>query len=215
MDEVKILVADDHEVVRRGLVLVLNLEPGLRVVGEAHDGAEALAEARRLRPDVIILDMKMPSMSGRETARRLKKDLPETKVVILSGAGIDDDVIGTLDEGLVEGYLLKDATPCELSEAIRLVAQGESYIDPGLARAAAQRKSGLAAHGGPIRLTEREMEILKLLATSATYEAIGEMLVISEETVRSHAKNILIKLGQHNRAMAVVEAVKRGLITLE
>lgn len=214
MDEVTILIADDHEVVRRGLVLVLNLETGLRVIGEARNGAEAIAAARRLQPDVIILDMKMPLINGREAARQIKHSLPHSKVIILSGAEIDDDVIGTLNDGSVEGYVLKDASPGELSRAIRLVVQGESYIDPDLAQALSERRSGLTDRSGAIHLTERETEILRLLATSATYFEIGKQLSISEETVRSHAKNILAKLGQHNRAMAVVEAVKLGLISL-
>jgi DNA-binding NarL/FixJ family response regulator len=215
VDEVRILIADDHEVVRRGLVLVLNLEPGIRVVGEAHDGAEAIAKAKHLQPDVIILDMKMPVINGRETARQIKQSLPNSKVIILSGAGIDDDVIGTLNDRSIEGYLLKDASPAELSRAIWLVVGGESYIDPVLAQTVAERQSHHAGGRSPIHLTEREREILNLLATSATYEEIGAKLFISEETVRSHAKNILAKLGQHNRAMAVIEAVRLGLITLK
>ena len=214
MGEIRILIADDHEVVRRGLALVLNLEPGFRVIGEAHDGAEACALAERLLPDVVILDMKMPVLDGRAAAARIKERAPAVRVMMLSGAEIDEDVFDTIESG-VDGYVLKDVSPDELSRAIRTVAEGRSYIQAAVTRALMERLALPAKKRADFHLTPREMDVLKHLATSATYREIGEKLFISEETVRSHVKNILAKLEQPNRTQAVVTAVKMGLITLE
>ena len=214
MDEIRILIADDHEVVRRGLVLVLNLEKGFQVVGEAHDGAQAVAETAHLHPDVVILDMKMPGMDGRTAASQIKQNQPNVRVMMLSGAEIDDNVFDTLDAG-VDGYVPKDISPDELSHAIRTVAAGRSYIHADVTRALLDRVRQPARKRGEIHLTPREMDVLGLLATSATYRDIAKKLHIGEETVRSHAKSVLSKLDQPNRTLAVVTALKLGIITLE
>lgn len=214
MNEITILIADDHQVVRRGLAMVLDLEAGLRIIGEASNGAQAIAEAGRLHPDIALLDLRMPDVDGRTAAREIKRRHPAIRVIILSGAEIGDDVFDALDAG-VDGYVPKDVSPEELVYAIRTVAQGNSYIHADITRALLERVGGTARRRDEVRLTPREMEILQHLATSATYQEIGQKLSITEETVRSHAKSILSKMGQPNRTLAVVAGVRLGLIDLE
>jgi DNA-binding NarL/FixJ family response regulator len=211
VSEVRILIADDHEVVRHGLALLLNLEPGFRVVGEAQTGAQAIAEVGRLRPDIAILDLKMPEMDGGAAATQIKQHFPDTRVVILSGAEINDEVFDALEKG-ADGYLSKEVGPDELIRAIRAVAEGRRYIHPAVTQALLERRDARPAP--PPLLSPRELEVLRLLATTDTYREIAQKLFISEETARSHVKSILAKLGQPNQKQAVLAAVRRGLIRL-
>jgi DNA-binding NarL/FixJ family response regulator len=216
MSALRILITDDHEVVRRGLTLVLNLEAGFSVVGEACNGIQAITETDRLQPDIVLLDMKMPEMDGRMAAEYIKKRHPDTHLILLSGAEIDEDVFEAL-EGGVDGYVSKEASPQELAHAIRVVAAGERYIHASVTNALLQRVKSLADRETLVKpaLSGRESEVLAMMASPLTYREIGEKLFISEETVRTHAKNILAKLGQPNRTQAVVEAVRQGLIRLD
>ncbi len=210
---IRILIADDHAVVRKGLAMVLRLEPDFEVVGEAENGRQAVELAQALTPDLIILDLKMPYM-GDMTIQMLRTLLPTTRIMILTGAELSEEALDILASG-VDGYVLKDVAPDELAHAIRAVAQGEAYLHPAVARRLLNRMSE-ESHAPPpeVSLTPRELEILKWMATPATYREIAEKLYISESTVRSHAKRILSKLGQPNRAQAVLAAVRAGLIEL-
>ncbi|MCG3210548.1 MAG: Transcriptional regulatory protein DegU [Anaerolineae bacterium] len=212
---IRILIVDDHAVVRRGLIMVLRLEPDFEIVGEAENGKIALSMAQQLQPDLILLDFAMPEMDGAETAKALKAKMPAVKVLVLSGVELDDRLLDLLATG-VDGYVIKDIEPDELAQAIRTVAQGEAYLHPSLARRVLTRMSARekTPSAPPARLTPREEEVLRLMATPHTYREIAEQLYVSEETIRSHAKRILSKLDQPNRAQAVLAAVRVGLLEL-
>jgi DNA-binding NarL/FixJ family response regulator len=217
MDQTKIrlLIVDDHAVVRKGLIMVLRLEPDFEVVGEAENGRKGVAMAMALKPDLVLLDLMMPEMDGQATIKALQADLPETRILILTGVELDEGVVDVLATG-VDGYVPKDIEPQELAQAIRAVARGEAYLHPTMARRVLEKmtvRRGMEA-GPKVQLTARELEVLRLMATPATYREIAEQLFVSEETVRSHAKHILSKLNQPNRAQAVLAAMRIGLIRL-
>ena len=212
---IRILIADDHAVVRKGLAMVLRLEPGFEVIGEAGDGRKAVELARILRPDLVLLDLMMPGMSGEETALALRAAVPGMRVLVLTGAELDESLFDMLAAG-VDGYVLKDIEPDDLAYAIRAVIAGEAYLHPAVTRHVMNR---LAARRESLpvpqtHLTPRELEVLRWMATPATYREIAAQLVVSEETVRSHAKRILSKLQQPNRAQAVLAALRADLIEL-
>ena len=213
-DKIRILIADDHAVVRRGLIMVLRLEPDFEIAGEAENGIEAVELAKKVQPDLALLDLVMPEMDGEATMRALRAVLPDIRVLILSGVELDDRVLDLLAAG-VDGYVMKDVEPDVLTNAIRTVARGEAYLHPALARRVLEHTARrIAPPAIPPRLTPREQEVLRMMATPATYREIAEQLYVSEETIRSHAKHILGKLQQPNRAQAVLAAVRAGLIEL-
>lgn len=212
-DKIRILIADDHGVVRKGLALVLRQEPDFEIVGEAHNGPGAVQRGCELCPDVFLLDFKMPGMNGAEVARQVRQHCPRTRFIILSGADIEGAALEAMEA--IDGYVSKDVGPEELTHAIRAVAGGKRYLLSSPTSKRPERMDA-QAEGGPERdpLSSREKEVLQLMATAMTYREIGQRLYISEETVRTHAKSILTKLGQPNRTQAVVAAVKLKLITL-
>lgn len=210
-EPIRILIVDDHAVVRKGLVMVLRLESDIEVVGEAENGRLGLEAAMRLMPDIVLIDLIMPEMDGQETALALKKSNPKIKVIILTGTEVDDRVFDLLAAG-IEGYILKNIEPGELMRALRAVAHGEAYLHPDVMKKVAGKLKPQTFH--PVSLTPREMEILEFMSTPNTYKQIANQLSISEETVRSHAKNILEKLKQPNRTQAVLAAMKMGLVKL-
>jgi DNA-binding NarL/FixJ family response regulator len=214
-DSIRILIADDHDVVRKGLALVLQQEPGFQVIGEASNGPQAIQRARELCPDILLLDYKMPGMTGAEAAQRARHNCPRIRCMILSGAEPEDNVLEAVEA--VDGYGPKDVSPDELTHAIRVVASGKRYIHTSVLQTLLER-TGVRTEPSPrapTALSPRELEVLRLMATAMTYFEIGERLFISEETVRTHAKSILAKLGQPNRTQAVVAAVRLRLITLD
>ena len=210
-DPIRILIVDDHAVVRKGLAMVLRLESDLEVIGEAENGVEGLATAQRLDPDIALVDLVMPEMDGQKMALALRKIRPEIKVIMLTGTEVDDRVFDLLAAG-VEGYVLKQIEPGELVRAIHAVANGEAYLHPDVMKKVLTRLQ--PQQSAPTSLTPRELEILEWMASPNTYKQIAAQLCVSEETVRSHAKNILEKLNQPNRAQAVLAAVRVGLIKL-
>lgn len=212
-DPIRILIVDDHAVVRKGLAMVLRLEPGLEVVGEAQHGREGLEAAARLQPDLVLVDLVMPEMDGQEMALALRKSNPRIKIMMLSGTEVDERVFDLLAAG-IEGYVLKNIEPSELIRAIHAVISGEAYLHPAVMRQVASR---MTQHASPVAfsLTPRELEVLEWMATPNTYRQIAKELGVSEETVRSHAKSILEKMRQPNRAQAVLAAVRMKLIRVE
>lgn len=210
-DPIRILIVDDHAVVRKGLVMVLRQEPDFEVAGEAGNGRAGLEAAKSLHPDIVLVDLVMPEMDGQEMALALRKSDPNIKVMMLTGTEVDDRVYDLVAAG-IEGYVLKNIEPGELVRAIRAVAHGEAYLHPDVMR---KILSQMQPQQPPsITLTPRELEVLEWMATPNTYKQIAAQLSVSEETVRSHAKNILEKMRQPNRAQAALAAVKMGLIKL-
>ena len=211
-DPIRILVVDDHAVVRKGLIMVLRQEPDFEVVGEAENGRKGLDAAKSLSPDIVLADLVMPEMDGQEMALALRKQTPNIKIMMLTGTEVDDRVIDLVAAG-IEGYVLKNIEPGELVRAIHAIANGEAYLHPDVMKKVLGQMQPQHTHS--VSLTPREVEVLEWMTTPNTYKQIAAQLSVSEETVRSHAKNILEKLQQPNRAQAVLTAVKAGLIKLE
>ena len=212
-DPIRILIADDHAVVRKGLAMVLKLEDDIEVVGEAGDGLETIEAAKNIKPDLVLLDLMMPNMDGSETAKKLRENHPDIKIIILTGTTVTSSAVEIVAAG-INGYLLKEIEPSELKQAIRVVMEGETYLHPSVTRQMINFIQEPPSPDIKSSLTKRELEVLSWIATSKTYKEIADELSISEETIRSHAKNILAKLGQPNRAQAVLAAIKAGLIDL-
>ena len=212
LESIRILIVDDHAVVRKGLVMVLRQEPDFEVVGEAANGRKGLEAAKSLNPDIILVDLVMPEMDGQEMALTLRKSHPNIKIMMLTGTEVDDRVYDLVAAG-IEGYVLKNIEPGELVRAIRSIANGEAYLHPDVMKKVLTQLQ--PQHAPAISLTPRELEVLEWMSTPNTYKQIALQLSVSEETVRSHAKNILEKMKQPNRAQAVLAGVKSGLIKLD
>lgn len=208
---IRILIVDDHAVVRKGLAMVLRLEPDLEVVGEAENGRAGLELAKSLRPDIVLVDLIMPEMDGQEMTLALRKSLPDIKIIMLTGTEIDDRVYDLVAVG-IEGYVLKNIEPGELVRAIHAVSHGEAYFHLNVMKKVLNRMHNLPQHSTSVSLTPREMEVLEWMATPSTYRQIAAQLNVSEETIRTHSKNILEKMKQPNRAQAVLAAMRLGLI---
>lgn len=208
---IRILIVDDHAVVRKGLAMVLRLERDLEVIGEAEDGKVGLEAARRLNPDIVLVDLVMPEMDGQQMALALRRSNPGIKVMMLTGTEVDERVFDLVAAG-IEGYVLKQIEPGELVRAIRAVVHGEAYLHPDVMKKIVGRIQPQRA--ASISLTPRELEVLEWMATPNTYKQIAHQLSVSEETIRSHAKNILEKMQQPNRSQAVLSAMRLGLLKL-
>lgn len=215
----RILLVDDHAIVRRGLRMVLSLRPNLQVVGEAGTKEQAIQLALDMQPNLVLLDLILPETSGASLVPKILKYSPGSKILILSAVQTAPLVRQAIDAG-IHGYALKEITPDELVEAIQQVAQGHSYMHPKITAIISkeiQSETYLDLPDTQIhtpKLTKREQQVLVLMATTTTNREIAERLNISEETVRTHVKGILRKLNQSNRTQAVVEALRMGLITL-
>ncbi|MEK6753296.1 MAG: response regulator transcription factor [Chloroflexota bacterium] len=210
-DSIRILIVDDHAVVRKGLAMVLRLEPDLEVVGEAENGRVGLEAAKKLNPGIVLVDLVMPEMDGQEMALALRKSNPKIKIMMLTGTEVDDRVFDLVAAG-IEGYVLKNVEPAELVRAIHAVVHGEAYLHPDVMKKIVSRMQ--PQHAPIVTLTPRELEVLEWMASPNTYKQIAVQLSVSEETVRSHAKNILEKMKQPNRAQAALAAMKMRLIKL-
>jgi two-component system, NarL family, response regulator LiaR len=208
---IRVLIADDHDVVRQGLRTFLSLDDELEVVGEAADGSEAVRLAHRLRPDVVVMDLLMPEMDGITATQIIRKELPDTEVVALTSVLEDEKVVGAVRAGAI-GYLLKDTKPAELREAIKAAAAGQVHLSP---KAAARLMREVVAPDHPEALSERELDVLRLLARGRANKEIARELSIAEKTVKSHVSSILGKLGVQSRTQAALYACRVGLVPLE
>jgi DNA-binding NarL/FixJ family response regulator len=210
---IAVLLADDQPLVRAGLRALLETEDDLTVVGEAADGAEAVRLAGRLQPDVVLMDIRMPKVDGIEATRRLTRDLPATKVVILTTYDLDEYVFDALRAG-ASGFILKDAPPDQLVNAVRVAAGGDALLAPSVTRRLVEEFARRTPRADlPLAdLTARELEVLKLIAKALSNAEIAERLVVSEGTVKTHVARILDKLDCRDRVQVVVAAYESGLV---
>jgi DNA-binding NarL/FixJ family response regulator len=218
-EALRVLIVDDHALFRRGLQMVLASEPDIEVVGEASDGAEAVEKAKALRPNVVLMDVRMPKRSGIEAAGAIREELPEAKILMLTMSDEEADLYEAIKAG-ASGYLLKEISIEEVPDAIRSVWAGQSRISPSMASKllsefAAMSQRGGDSKGAGAQLTPREMQVLKLVAQGLNNKDIAEKLFISENTVKNHIRNILDKLHLHSRMEAVVYAVKEKLLDIQ
>lgn len=210
MTPIRVLIADDHPVVRQGLRTFLRTQKDIDVAGEASDGETAVAEARRLRPDVVLLDLVMPRVGGLEALRRIRTAAPSARVIVLTSFADDQKLFPAIEAGAA-GYLLKDVAPSELAEAVRIVHRGEALLHPALT-ARLMRQFQERRDAPDERLTKRELEVLRLVARGLSNRSIAGELVVSEKTVKTHVSNILAKLELADRTQAAVYAVREGLV---
>lgn len=213
-DPIRVLIADDHQLVRQGMAALLSVKPEFEILGQARDGVEAVELATSLSPDIILMDLQMPHKDGIEATREIKEDNPEARILIITSFGEDENVYLAIKAGAL-GYLLKDSSPKELMQAIYDVCEGRLSLHPNIALKLIEelnRPTDLQPTGDP--LTERESQVLKLVATGRTNQEIAEELVISERTVGAHVSNILSKLHLANRTQAALYALRTGLSDL-
>jgi two-component system NarL family response regulator len=216
-DTIRVLISDDQALFRRGLYVVLGTEPDIAVVAEAENGEEAISRAEELAPDVVLMDVRMPRVSGIEAARRIREVLPTTKILMLTVSDEEDDLYEAIKAG-ANGYLLKEISVEEVAEALRAVVQGQSLISPSMASKLLSEFNSLAKRAAqreqlpaPV-LTTRELEVLKLVARGLSNKDVADQLFISENTVKNHVRNILEKLHLHSRMEAVMYAVRQHLL---
>jgi len=208
----RLMIVDDHEVVRMGLKAALDIEEDFTVVAEAGNGQDAIDRAKVQRPDIVLMDVRMEGMDGIEACREIRSELPATKVLMLTSYAEEETVVAALLAGAA-GYVLKNVARARLLEALRSVARGESLLDSKVTKSVLEKLVGMQAKGGEQdELTSREREVLVLIADGATNKEIAAKLVVSENTARNHVSHILSKLGFSRRSEAAAYAVRKGLV---
>ncbi len=219
-EKLRVIIVDDHALFRRGLEMVLENEVDIEVVGEAHDGQQAVDRTTELMPDVVLMDVRMPRRSGIEATQRIKELMPHVKIVVLTNSDEEADLYEAIKAG-ASGYLLKEISSEEVADAIRSVVQGHSRISPAMASKLLSEFQAMSKRTddrqplAPPKLTERELQILRLVAKGLGNRDIAQQLFISENTVKNHIRNILEKLQLHSRMEAVIYAVKEKLFDIK
>lgn len=212
--KIRVMITDDHPVVREGLSAMLSREKDIEVVAEAANGNEAIEKARDLKPDIVLMDLRMPEVDGVEAMRRIRTENPDIKFIVLTTYDNDEYIFQGIEAG-ARAYLLKDSPREEMFKAIRVVSEGGSMIEPAVAGKVLDRFAALSRQVQiPETLSEREVEILKLIAQGTSNKIIATSLNIGESTVKTHIQSIFNKLGVNDRTEAVTEAIKKGIITL-
>jgi DNA-binding NarL/FixJ family response regulator len=206
-ENIRVLVVEDHHVVRQGLVVLLNVVEGIEVVGEAADGVEAIAQFRKCQPNVTLIDLRMPRLSGVEVIQRVRMETPQARFIVLTTYDGDEDIFRALQAG-ARAYLLKGMTTDDLVSTIRAVHAGRSHIPPAIAQRLAERV-------GTEELTPREFDVLEQIVRGCSNKEIATALDISEATVKTHINSLLGKLGVTDRTQAATAAIQRGIVTLE
>lgn len=215
MDAITVMLVDDHRVVRQGLRDFLELQDDIDVVGEASSGEEGAALAKELLPDVVLMDLVMPGMDGVETTRRIKAVSPSSRVIVLTSFADDDKVFPAIKAGAIS-YLLKDISPEDLAHAIRAAQRNEAVLHPEVAAKLMQEFSTPHAAEAPVeQLTDREMDVLRLIARGMSNKEIADALIISEKTVKTHVSNILSKLHLADRTQAAIYALRQRLVPID
>ncbi len=210
-ETIRVLIAEDHAVVRAGLKALIATEPGLEVVGDVGDGLEAVIRAQTLRPDVILMDLSMPRLDGINAIQQIKQENPQARILVLTSFIEDDKVFAAIKAGAL-GYLLKESSPDDLLRGIRAVHRGESWLHPAIAAKLIRDLHAPTSTAMEEPLTERELEIIKLVAQGLANKVIADRLEIAERTVRTHVSNILEKLHLANRTQATLYALKKGIV---
>jgi DNA-binding NarL/FixJ family response regulator len=214
MEPIRIVIADDHPVVREGLISMIDREPDFKVIGEAKDGVEAVKLALQLKPDIVLIDLRMPELDGVEAIREISQTEPDIKFIILTTYSDDEYIFRGIEVG-ARAYLLKDAPREDLFKAIRAVYQGESLIQPVVASKILDRFAELSRQAqAPETLSEREIEVLALIAKGAANKEIAAELNITNSTVKTHITSIFQKLNASDRTEAVTQAIKKGIIRI-
>jgi len=213
-ESISVLIVDDHPIVRQGIATVLEQQDDLSVVGQAVDGVEAVAKARELLPDIILMDLQMPQMDGVEAITQILSERSDSRIIILTTYATDEYIFSGIEAG-ARGYLLKDSPPNDVVKAIRTVHQGESMIQPKVASRLLDRLGQLSHdHPPETLLSQREIEVLQVMSTGAANKEIASQLQIGQSTVKTHIVRIFNKLGVNGRAEAVSEGLKKGIIKL-
>ena len=214
---IRVVIADDQQMVRQGFTVLLNTKPDIDVIGQAVDGLDAIAKVAELTPDVVLMDIRMPELGGIEATRRITAESPQIKVLVLTTFDLDEYVYEALRAG-ASGFILKDASVDELAEAVRVLTAGDALLAPGITRRLIAEFSRLDKRPrAPLKqrvgdLTERETEVLALIAQGLSNAEIAERLVVAEQTVKTHVGRILVKLGLRDRTQAAVFAYESGLV---
>lgn len=214
MDQIRVLLVDDHNVVRQGLKLFLATQPDINVVGEADNGAAALQAVGQHEPDVVLMDLLMPQLDGISATQQIKVRYPDVEVIALTSFVEDSQVAAVIKAGAI-GYLLKDVQPAELATAIRAAQRGEVHLHPQAARRLMQAIGPKEQSAVAEPLTDREVEVLKALARGESNKQIADTLIVSEKTVKAHVSNILGKLNLQSRTQAVLYALRHGIVSIE
>jgi DNA-binding NarL/FixJ family response regulator len=206
-DEIKVMLVDDHPAYRKGMAALIASEPGLRVVAETGNGNEVLELYRKIRPDVVLMDLRLPGLGGVEATLAVRKEFPDARIIVLTTFDTDEDIYRAIQSG-AKSYLLKDTPDDDLSATIRAVHAGEQPLPPKVAERLAQRERRA-------ELSQREMEVLQLLIKGRSNKEIGTSLFISEDTVKAHLKTLFIKLRVQDRTEAAISAIRHGIVHLE